>query len=301
MSTGRNRQGFLTSPITNTVLGALGLLVPFVAWAAKKSFVKDVALVIETVIVIALVVYVVWLRSAYHQLRRANAKRMSDPKFFDAMRRELETDLVNEFEEIADGNVHVYAGDVPRVSVLLYKTLLSGDHHLKRVLATDLTTDPKILGQRREYLAINRKLIDSGGSIQRVFICRSTDLLRRSFAADLLSLVAEHRALGVQCGMAVREWLRPDQAVDFVVVAEAAVLVEDEQGDESYGVGRSTVSFRSVAKWSRKFGEIWNPAEGNTAVVRLNNYIATVEPMLDQSQWRPTAVRAGLEFHNERA
>jgi hypothetical protein len=293
--TGR-RENFITSPASNTILAVLGLLVPALAWLVKKAIVVDALLLIETLIVIVLAWYHFWLRSAYHQLRRANSRRMSDPRYFDAIRRELEADLVNEFEEIAEGNVHVYAGDVPRVSSLLYKVLITGDYDPKRVLATDLTTDPRILGQRRDYLAVNRRLVEAGGSIQRVFIYRNADLLRRTFAADLLALVAEHQALGVQCGLAVREWLRPDQSVDFVVVARAAVLMEDEQGDEAYEIGRSTVSFLSVEKWIRKFDEIWKPADGIAAAVRLSNYVAAAGPMLNQSAWRPSAVRAGLEF-----
>jgi hypothetical protein len=72
--------------------------------------------------------------------------------------------------------------------------------------------------------------------------------------------------------------------------------MEDEQGDEAYEVGRSTVSFLSVEKWIRKFDEIWKPADGIAAAVRLNNYVAAAGPMLAQSAWRPSAVRAGLEF-----
>ncbi|MFJ6070004.1 hypothetical protein ACIQFU_04040 [Streptomyces sp. NPDC093065] len=47
------------------------------------------------------------------------------------------------------------------------------------------------------------------------------DLARRDFARSLSALVDHHRSLGVQCALAVRDRLRADQAVDFVVVSKA--------------------------------------------------------------------------------
>lgn len=246
----------LSSPGLNTALSTVGLIIPAVAWAVEQALVQKMLLIAETVVVAGLSARLVWLRKAYIQLRRADARNMSDPQYFEAIRGELEASLIRDFDEIADGHLHVYASEVPRISVMLYQMLLESGCVPRRVVATDITTNPGLLTQRREYLAINRRLIESGGAVQRVFICRMSDLVRKQFAADLMELVARHRALGVQCGLAIRESLPPDQAVDFVVVGRAAVLIKEEQGDESYGVGRSSVSFKHARKWERRFDAI---------------------------------------------
>jgi hypothetical protein len=286
----------LSSPTFNAVIGIAGLLVPFAAWAVGKAIVKDLLLAVETLLVMGLSVQLIWLRRAFIQLRRANAKSMSDAAYFEAIRGQLESTLISDFDEIAEGRLSVFATEVPRISVLLYQVMLDSSCEPRRVSATDLTTDPRLLGQRREYLAINRKLVESGGVIQRVFICRLADLLRRNFAADLLELVAYHRSLGVQCGLSVREWLRPEQSVDFVVIGLAAALVEEEQGDENYGTGRSTVVFKNVRKWADRFTTIWAPIGSYSAVSRLQRYESAVKPMLGSRAWRPSAIRTSLEF-----
>lgn len=291
----------LSSPLLNTALGLVGLVVPLIAWAAGRSLVKDLLLILETLVLAGMWAYVIWIRSAYIQLRRANAKSMSDARYFEAIRKELESALISDFDEIADGKMHVYATEVPRISVMLYRVLLETGCEPRRVLATDLTTDPRILGQRREYLAVNRRFIDSGGIIKRAFICRHADLLRRAFAVDLLELISQHRSMGVQCGLVVREWLRPDEAVDFVVVGMAAVLIEEEQGDEKYGVGRSSVSFKYAAKWAVRFESVWAPEGSYSAPIRLARYEAAVRAMLDAGTWRPSTARASLEFQPQEA
>ncbi|WP_306950570.1 hypothetical protein [Streptomyces sp. B4I13] len=93
---------------------------------------------------------------------------------------------------------------MPRPSVQLYQALIDSRTEPKRVLAADLTTDPNVLTQRREYLAVNRRLIEAGGTVQRLFICWQDDLARQEFARALLSLIDHHRSLGVQCALAVR-------------------------------------------------------------------------------------------------
>lgn len=289
----------LTSPAVNTVLAVVGLVLPVLAWTAGRAWAKDVLLVLETVLVIAMGAHVLWLRRAYVQLKRADAKTMSDARYFTAIRTELESSLLDDFEEIADGHLQIYAAEVPRVSVMLYRVLLETESEPKRVLATDLTSDPKILAQRREYVAINKRLIDAGGVIRRVFVCRLGDLVRRSFAVDLLELISHHRSIGVQCGIAVRDWLRPDQVVDFVVVGLAAVLVEAEQGDEAYRIGRSSVSFKFVQKWAVKFDTIWDPAETDSAPTRLRRYETAARAQLDSGSWRPSAIRTSLAYQPE--
>ncbi len=285
----------LSSTVVNTGIGILGLAVPFTVWILGRASLKTVVLAIETVLLLLVVVRHQWLRRAYLQLRRANSRAMADSHYFDAMRVKLESELIDSYDEVADGHLRVFASEVPRISILLIRTLMEVGSEPQRVTATDLTTDPQLLTSRREYLAINRRFIESGGSILRVFICRLADLTEQGFAGGLLTLIDYHRSLGVQCGLALRDWLRADEAVDFVVISLAAVLIEDEQGDIGYTSGRSSVSFKGVEKWAEKFNSIWQPHAAPPAPLRLQRYESEVRRMLAIGKWDQSSAKESLE------
>ncbi|MEW1914595.1 hypothetical protein AB0442_40500 [Kitasatospora sp. NPDC085895] len=273
----------LSSPVLNGVIGVVGLATPVIGWASSAVSLKAVV-VVETVLVLLLVANHVWMRQVYIHLRRANNRDMSDGRYFDLVRSQLEQELIADFGEIADGHLQVYATEVPRLSVLLFQVLIDSGSEPKRVLAADLTTNPNLLTQRREYLAVNRRLIESGGTIQRLFICWANDLVREDYARSLLQLIDHHRSLGVTCGIAVRDRLRADQAIDFVVVSRAAVLVEEDQGDADYTRGRSSVYFKQVDRWAGRFESIWGHGAG-AAPFALQSYESVARPMLDAGTW----------------
>ncbi|MCZ4124980.1 hypothetical protein [Streptomyces sp. H39-S7] len=208
---------------------------------------------------------------------------MDDPQYFDLVRAQLENQLISDSGS-SDGHLQVYAKDVPRLSVLLIDTLLDSPTQPKQILAADLTTDPGLLTQRREYLAANRRLLEAGGSVHRLFIASENDLCREEFARAFVSLVDHHRQLGVTCGLAVRDRLGADQAVDVVVIAAAAVLVEEEQGDAEYTNGRSSVYFQGVQQWTNRFESAWGQGE-HAAPRLLQAYDAVARPMLDSDTW----------------
>ncbi|MFC8310798.1 hypothetical protein ACFUMJ_18210 [Streptomyces olivaceus] len=280
----------LSSQVLNALVGIAGIAIPVAAWVAEKSLLRDVLLGAETVLLLLMVANHMWLRRIYIQLRRANDRHMADARYFALVRQQLERELIAGFGEIADGHLQVYASEVPRLSVLLFQALIDSGSEPKRVLAADLTTSPDLLTQRREYLAVNRRLIESGGTVQRLFICWQDDLARHDFARSLLALVDHHRALGVQCALGVRDRLRADQAVDFVVVSKAAVLLEEEQGDTDYRRGRSSVYFKHVERWAGRFESIWGHGSDSAPFV-LQSYEATARPMLDAGTWDDAAVR----------
>lgn len=279
----------LSSQALNALVGLAGVIIPVWAWVAQRSMVKDALLAAETVLLLLMVANHMWLRRIYIQLRRANDRHMSDARYFAHVREQLERELMAGFGEIADGHLQVYASEVPRLSVLLFQALIDSPAEPKRVLAADLTTSPNLLTQRREYLTVNRRLIEAGGTVQRLFICWQDDLGRQDFARSLLALVDHHRSLGVQCALAVRDRLRADQAVDFVVIAKAAVLMEEEQGDADYRQGRSSVYFKQVERWAGRFESIWGHGS-DSAPFTLQSYEAAVRPMLDAGTWDASAV-----------
>ncbi|BAJ29073.1 hypothetical protein KSE_32640 [Kitasatospora setae KM-6054] len=273
----------LSSPLLNGVIGVVGVATPLVGWLSDAVSLH-VVLAVETALLLFLVANHLWMRRVYITLRRANNKDMSDARYFDLVRGQLEQELITDFGEIADGHLQVYAGEVPRLSVLLFQALIDSGSEPKRVLAADLTTNPSLLKQRREYLAVNRRLVEAGGTIQRLFIAFAADLAREDYARSLLQLVDHHRSLGVTCGIAVRDRLRADQAIDFVVVARAAVLVEEDQGDAEYTRGRSSVYFKQIDRWTGRFESIWGHGTDAAPFV-LQTYEAVARPMLNAAEW----------------
>lgn len=283
----------LSSQSLNALIGIVGLVVPVVAWAMQQKDLTNIVLVGETVLLLLMIANHMWLRRIYIQLRRANDRDMADARYFALIRSQLERDLIADFGEIADGHLQVYASEVPRLSVLLFNVLIDSGAQPQRVLAADLTTNPNLLTARREYLAVNRRLIEAGGTVQRLFICWTADLVEADFARSLLQLVDHHRSLGVQCALAVRDRLRADQAIDFVVIAGAAVLVEEEQGDAEYLRGRSSVYFKQVERWAGRFESVWGHGS-LSAPFALSGYESRVRPMLAARDWDEEAVRMAV-------
>ncbi|MEU6331995.1 hypothetical protein ABZ851_32780 [Streptomyces sp. NPDC047049] len=282
------------SPVLSGVIGLAGVIIPVIAWVNERVN-KDYLLIAETVIVLALVANHLWLRKRFITLRRAtNLRAMDDAAYYDLVRAQLESELISDYGEIADGHLRVYASEVPRLSVMLVKTLIDSDTLPKRILAADLTTNPQLLTQRREYLAANRRLVQAGGSIDRLFICYRDDLVREDYARPLLELINHHRGHGVTCGLAVRDRLRADQAVDVIILASAAVLVEEEQGDADYTKGRSSVYFKGVERWVGRFESVWGHGT-DSAPMMLQGYEAVARPMLDAGSWDSDRATQGVD------
>lgn len=274
----------LGSPALGAVVGIAGLAVPVIGWAVERVNLK-LLLLVQSVLILVLVAGHLWIRKAYIHLRKANnLKAMDDARYYDLVRSQLERELISDYGEIADGHLRVYASEVPRLSVLLIKTLTEAHSEPQRILAADLTTNPGLLTQRREYIAANRRFTEAGGRIDRLFIVYRDDLVKQDFAGPLLELIGHHRDLGVTCGLAVRDRLRADQAVDVVIFAAAAVLVEEEQGDAEYNRGRSSVYFKGVERWTGRFESVWGHGADSAPRI-LQAYEAAVRPMLDSSAW----------------
>jgi hypothetical protein len=149
----------LSSQALNALIGIIGLATPAVAWAMQQKNLTNILLIVETILLLLMIANYMWLRRIYIQLRRANDRDMADAKYFALIRAQLEQELIADFGEIADGHLQVYASEVPRLSVMLFRILIESGSEPKRVLAADLTTNPSLLTARREYLAVNRHLI----------------------------------------------------------------------------------------------------------------------------------------------
>ena len=153
----------VSSPVLNTLVGITGVAMPVIAWASHRAAVADILLAAETLLVLSLVAGHLWLRRTHVYLQRPTSRDMSDPRFFDLIRSRLESDLIADFAEIADGHVLAYAGDSIKLLVLLLQTLADSPAQPKRALATDLATPQglHLVGPARpgghEYLILVRK------------------------------------------------------------------------------------------------------------------------------------------------
>ncbi|WP_240679430.1 hypothetical protein [Streptomyces sp. B29(2018)] len=283
----------LGSPVLGVLIGIAGLVTPVAGWLVAHANLKALLLV-QGVLIVVLAAGHLWTHRAYIHLRRANnLKAMDDARYYDLVRSQLERELLSDYGEIADGHLRVYATEVPRLSALLVTALTGAASEPQRILAADLTTNPQLLNQRREYLSANRRFTEDGGTINRLFIVHLDDLLEKDFAQALLRLIGRHRDIGVSCGLAVHERLRADEAVAYVVFAHAAVLVEEEQGDADYTRGRSSVYFKGVDRWRSRFEGVWDHG-ADSAPRTLQAYEAAARPLLDAGSWDAQRVTQAL-------
>lgn len=293
MSSSGRRFG-LSNTATNTLVSTLGVLLAVGGWLTRQKAFETISLGVLGVIVIGLAVRLEFVSRSLAHLKRARPEDMAHPEFFSVVHNELEDYFLQHLRELADGYIRFTAAEIPGAYLLLYRALTSSNVHPKCVLATDLTKNPGILLTRHEYLAANRRLIDAHGSICRVFICQLDDLADKVFASDLLELVRRHKKIGVSCGLAIREHLRPQQAVDFIVFGNGAVIVEEEQADSAYTSGRSTIYFKRVDTWSSTFNDLWDDNETSAAPSILGRYEVLIEQALDHPRWSRAAVKREL-------
>lgn len=284
----------LSSTAVNTLIGMVGLIAPAIAYALKRDIIKDLALASATIIILGLVARAQYLRSAEVRLRKAKAEEMSDPRMFSEIEAAILQRSIDHVEELADGYITIFSSEVPPMSMLLYRVLASSTTANRRVRAMDLTTDPKILLSRHDYLTANRHLISSGGTIERVFICRRQDLHDKEFARALLTLIAKHQGIGVQCGIAVRDVVATSDALDAVIFDRAAVLVESEQANVEYTSGWSTIHFKRVENWIKRFQRVWEQNETPAATDLFAAYSNISRLMLESDRWDSKRIEAVL-------
>lgn len=118
---------------------------------------------------------------------------------------------------------------------------------------------------------------------------RPADLVTEGYARKLQELVNTQRAAGVQCGLAMRDHLTAEQAVDFLVVSRAAVSVQDNQATR----GRISVYFKNVDRWVRRHESMWGHGQLSAASAPAA-YEAPVRPMLISGSWDQEDVKACL-------
>jgi hypothetical protein len=283
--------GIMSSPVLNVLVGIAGIALPLIAWASRRAGATGVVLAAETTLLLIVVVGHVQLRRSHALVRRPDGRRMPGPAYFDLVRRHLESDMVADFEGLADGHLTVYGSHGARLVLLLLRTLAESPVLPKLALATDLTASPGQLAAVREYLAENRRLIEAGGEVRRILVSWAADLATEQYARELLDLAGGQRSLGVQCGLAVRDHLLPEQEVDFLIISRAAVSVREDRAGLSATRGRNSLHFKNVDRWVSRHGSMWGHG-AHSATSRLAAYEATVRPMLASGSWDADIVRA---------
>jgi hypothetical protein len=196
----------VSSPVLNVLVGIVGVVMPVIVWASHRMAAAGIVLAVETILLVALVISHLWLRRTHIYLRRPVSRNMSNPGYFDVIRSRLESDLIADFGEIADGHLLAYDADAPRLAILLLQVLIDSPAEPKRVLATDLATPSGAHlagGGSREYGAENRRLIDAGGEVRRIFICWAADLEAERYACTSRTSTAGSDVMN-RCGLTVR-------------------------------------------------------------------------------------------------
>lgn len=281
----------LSSPVLNVLVGMAGIAMPLIAWASHRAEATGIVLATETTLLLCVVASHAWLRRSHALVRRPAGRRMSDPAYFDLVRRHIEADVVADFEELADGHLTAYGGDAARLVSLLLRTLTESPAQPKVALATDLVAPPGLLAAPPEFLGENRQLIEAGGEIRRILISWAADLATEPYSRELQELVDSQRAMGVQCGLVVRDRLRPEQAVDFLVISRAAVSVQEDRGDYGRTRGRNSAHFKNVDRWVQRHESMWGHG-AHSAASKLAAYETTVRPMLASGSWDKDTVNA---------
>lgn len=279
------------SPLIASVVAIISAAGTVSGWVAHSSDLKDVLLGGSFLVNVVVVASLMSVRGAYLRLRRANSDQMDDPVFYELVREPIERELLSEYQDIADGLIQVYGSKVRKTADLFLAALSDSRNSERRIRAVDLTTNPALLRTRTPYLEANRRFIVAGGAIDRLFVCRREHLIDELFAKEFLALVDEHKASGVRPGLAVREALRAEQAVDYIVFGTGVVLIEEEQGDQDYTVGRSWARFKGTAGWIATFESVWGASDATSpAMLRLQSYETIVRAMIAGGTWEPKRI-----------
>lgn len=274
---------------TNTIVGILGVIATVFGLIANSPDAKNILLCISMLLLIIVTATYIWRYNRDERARNASSRQMSYPAYFELVRGPLERKLASEYDNIASGLLPLYGGKVreaPEILIPKLAELPSVDRHIR---AVDLTTDPVLLSTRVAYLEANRTFIAAGGTVERVFVCEQQKLAEQEFCKRFLKVVEEHREIGVNCGLVVRDPLPPELAVDIIVFGPGAVMIEAEQGTADYARGRSEVWFMGVDRWIAKFESLWGPAGAPSATRRLQSYEMAARPMLGGG-WEPERI-----------
>jgi hypothetical protein len=81
----------LSSPVLNVLVGMAGIAMPLIVWASHRAEATGIVLAAETTLLPCVVVSRAWLRRSHALVRRPVGRRMSDPTYFDLVRRHIES------------------------------------------------------------------------------------------------------------------------------------------------------------------------------------------------------------------
>lgn len=162
---------------------------------------------------------------------------------------------VNNFKNLKSGHISFYGTEVLRVQS---GWLESGN--FKSIRTLDLTSDPGILLTRHNYIEANRKFIEHGGSIKRIYLINKSQLNDSVFYNNLIVAIRLQKKLGVQLGLRYLEELDPRQKQDFILYDDFASFVEEKQANSDYSFGKSTAYFSKdkIKEYEAIFSDVWN-------------------------------------------
>ena len=159
------------------------------------------------------------------------------------------------FQSLQNGFISFYGTEVQSVQAGWVE---AGD--FRTIDTLDMTTNPQRLLTRHRYNEANKKFIDTGGEIRRVYMIQKDKLIDKEFMKDLKNLYQQQVNIGVRIGLLSLDEITAHFRKDFIMYDDAIVLVEDQQANADYTLGRSTAYFSSkqIDQHRSDFESIWS-------------------------------------------
>ncbi|PHQ55288.1 MAG: hypothetical protein COA30_07145 [Sulfurimonas sp.] len=242
---------------TSIVNNAFSLAMATLTAGASFVWFKEYAWQILAGLEILVIFFLFWYFKSNKKELKPNTLSVANINLFEKYF-EMKVGLHKEkIDELNDGYLSLYGEDVLNFQVDLVKYTLKADDRTIRTL--DLTSNPALWLTRLNYLNINKKFIESGGTILRVLIIDEEKFSDENFAVDLMQLVNKFEDIGVMVGMQFESFLTQNEIQDFISYSDFSVLVEGKQADKNYKKASSTAFFKEskVTSYRNLFQEVW--------------------------------------------
>lgn len=195
---------------------------------------------------------------------------VANPRKIISVAQDEQKKYLRNFQSLQNGYISFYGTEVQSVQSGWVE---SGDFNAIDTL--DMTTNPQRLLNRHRYNAANQKFINRGGRIRRVYMVQSNDLSNSDYKSHLKKLYTQQIEMGVEIGLLVIDEIPQHYRKDFIIYDDSIVLIEDQQANADYTLGRSTAYFgaQELQQHRNDFDKIWS---GKITGFKPNEYATEV-------------------------
>lgn len=214
-------------------------------------------------IAIAVLALILMRRKPVTLPRRIQAQnRRLLESLFDSVADDFKAQIV----ELSRSRLSLYGRQIRNAQVHLLDVLVK-ENREPRVRATDIIRNLALWPTRGVYLRANENFIRAGGKTRRIFLVRAELINTQADAVALWNIMETHRKMGVEVYLHVLDLLSPEYAEDYVIYSSDCVLVEIEQGDIDFLMGKVTVFFdaNSVQNYVKRFKYLFESNDTRSA------------------------------------